>query len=262
MYSGGLDTTYLAMQLAEKFKKVHLLTFCNGICLKPEASVKHVTLLQEKFGAGKFEHTIIPTVEILAFLKKDIVKDIRKYKSPLLFDLCCRLSMEVAVILYCLDKRIGYVSDGSNPKTQGEMFIQQEEYLKAIDRFFSQYNIESVRFYKHLNSRDEIAQKLREADINTEVKWLKFLGITTQLFTQPFCLWAPVAFLFTSGLRKIPIIRYFDLSLEKAVSFRMEKEKLAAKFIEYLRYNYSLSHEKPCVRRAARIFQCVSSERK
>lgn len=261
MYSGGLDTTYTALQLAEKFGKVHLLTFCNGICVRTEASRKHVALLQEKFGKDKFEHTVIPIAHIFAFLRKNVIDDIRKYKSPLLFDLCCRLSMEVATILYCLAKRIGYASDGSNPRTQGQMFIQQEEYLKIVDKFFSQHGIESVRSYKRLSSRNEIAQRLREAGINTGVKWFRFLRISTQLFTQPFCLWAPVPFLFTAGLR-IPFIRYFNLSVEDAIRFRLEKEKLVQRFIEYLRYNYSLSHDKPCVKRVARLFQCIPSGRK
>ena len=185
-----------------------------------------------------------------------------RYKSPLLFDLCCRLSMEVATILYCLDKKISYASDGSNPQTQGQMFIQQEEYLRTVDRFFSQYGIESVRSYKRSSSRNEIAQRLREAGIDTGVDCLKFLSVTTQLFTQPFCLWAVVPFLFTSGLRRIPLIQYFALSLEEAMSFRSEKERLAQRFIEYLRYNYSLSHDKPCIKRVARIFQCIPSGKK
>jgi hypothetical protein len=259
MYSGGLDTTYAAVQLAEEFSKVYLLTFCNGVCIRPASSKKHVSILQEKFGKDKFEHTIIPIEHIFAFLRKGIISDIKKYKSPLLFDLCCRLSMEIATILYCLDKKIGYASDGSNPRTQGQMFIQQKEYLSVVDKFFSYYGIESVRSYEMLGSRDEIAQKLYETGVNTGVKWLKFLGVSRQLFTQPFCLWAPVAFLFTSGIRKIPLIQHFSLSLEEAISFRLEKEKLAQKFIEYLRYNYSLSHDKGSTKRVARLFQCVSS---
>ncbi|OGW75955.1 MAG: hypothetical protein A2Z72_04640 [Omnitrophica bacterium RBG_13_46_9] len=259
MYSGGLDTTYAALTLAETFSKVHLLTFCNGVCLRPRASRKHFSMLREKFGRDKFEHTVIPIAHIFAFLRKNIIKDMLKYRSPLLFDLCCRLSMEIATILYCMDKRVSYATDGSNPRTQGQMFIQQEGYLKLVDKFFSRYGIESVRSYNMLCSRDEIRQRLRDKGINTEVRWLRFLGISTQLFTQPFCLWAPVAFLFTSATRKIPLIRYFSLSQEKAIIYRMEKEKLAQRFIEYLRYNYSLSHEKNCIKRVSRLFRCMPS---
>jgi hypothetical protein len=257
MYSGGLDTTYIALNLARQYEKVHLLTFCNGICLRPHASRKHVSLLCEKFGKDKFKHTIIPVEEIFSFLKKDILADMSKYRSPLLFDICCRLSMEIAVILYCLDKEIKYACDGSNPKTQGQMFIQQGEYLNRVDKFFAGYGIQIDRSYKILSSRDQISLELRNSGVDTGASWLKFFGISTQLFTQPFCLWAPVAFLFTSAIRKLPGISFFSLSLEKAVLFRAEKEKLAQKFIDYLKYNHSLSYNKPCVKKVARIFGCL-----
>ena len=258
MYSGGMDTTYMALQLAEELTKVHLLTFCNGVCVRPDASKRHVSMLRDKFGRDRFEHTIIPVEEILSFLKKDISKDMVRYRSPLLFDLCCRLSMEVATILYCLPRGIRYVTDGNNPNTQGEMFIQQKKYLKVAADFFSDYDIETVRSYATLGSRDEISRKLGEAGINTGVKWLKFLGITTQLFTQPFCLWAPIAFLFTSNLRKVPFIRYFSLSVEDAITFRMEKEKLARPFIDYFKSNHSAYSERPCTSKLGKFFKCIS----
>ena len=70
MYSGGLDTTYAALQLAEEFSKVHLLTFCNGACIRVDASKKHALMLQDKFGRDKFEHSIISVAKILSFIKK------------------------------------------------------------------------------------------------------------------------------------------------------------------------------------------------
>lgn len=261
MYSGGLDTTYIALNLAEEYEKVHLLTFCNGICLRPQASRKHVSMLRDRFGEDKFEHTIITIEEIFSFLKKDISQDMIKYHSPLLFDICCRLSMEVAVILYCLDNKIKYACDGSNPKTQGQMFIQQGEYLGRVDRFFAQHGIQIDRSYKMLSSRDGISRELRNSGVDTGARWLKFFGISTQLFTQPFCLWAPVAFLFTSAIRKLPFVRPFSLSLEKAILFRSGKEELARKFIDYLKHNHSLSYNKPCVKKAARIFRCLPSNK-
>jgi len=258
MYSGGLDTTYMALQLAKEFQKVHLLTFCNGVCVNPDASKRHVQILRNKFGMDKFEHSIIPVEEILSFLKKGLSKDVANYKTPLLFDLCCRMSMEVATILYCLPRGIRYVTDGNNPNTQGEMFIQQTRYLNAAAEFFSRYGIETIRSYTILDSRDKIIRRLNKAGINTGIKWLRFLGITTQLFTQPFCLWAPVAFLFTSGLRKMPFIKYFNLSVEDAIRYRKEKEKLAIPFIDYFKSDYTMSSERPCTGKLSRFFKCIS----
>jgi|GEM_PF-1196560 len=246
MYSGGLDTTYAALQLAEEYSKVHLLTFCNGACIRVGASKKHVTMLRDKFGRDKFEHSIISVANILRFLKKDLLKDMARARSPLLFDLCCRLSMEVAVVFYCLEREIKYVTDGNNPNTQGEIFLQQEKYLdKAVD-FFSKYGIQYIRPYKNLMSRKDLTGKLEASGIKTGVNLLGKIGITTQLFTQPFCLWAPVAFLFTSNIRKLPFIGYFSLSTEDAVAFRLKKEKLAADFIDYLKLGSSISRIYPC----------------
>jgi hypothetical protein len=259
MYSGGLDTTYIAVQLAKKYEKVHLLTFCNGFCVRPESSRENISILKDKFGAFRFEHSIIPIGDIFSFLRKNILKDMIRYRSPLLFDLCCRLSMETAMVLYCLDKKIKHAADGSNPKTQGQMFIQQEGYLREVDKFFSGFGIEIDRSYKMLDSRDDVTKELVKEGIDTGVKWLKYLGITTQFLTQPFCLWAPVAFLFTSDIRKLPFIRPFSLSMEKAAVFRAEKEKEAAKFINYVHYGkgYSISRNRGCVKKTAGIFKCA-----
>ncbi len=246
MYSGGLDTTYTALQLAEEFNKVHLVTFCNGICVRVGASKMHVDLLQKRFGSDKFEHSIISVGQILSIFKKDLLKDIAKYRSPLLFDLCCRLSMETAMIFYCLDKGIKYATDGNNHHTQGEIFLQQEKYLDIVSLFFLQHGIQYFYPDKLLKSREEIIKKLEEAGIKTGINLLGNFGITTQLFTQPFCLWAPVTFFFTSNLRKIPLVRYLDLSLEEAIAYRLRKEKLARDFIDYLKLNSSVSRIYPC----------------
>jgi len=246
MYSGGLDTTYAAIQLAREYDKVHLLTFCNGFCVRPHASKRHVCILKGKFGEDKFEHSIISVKEVLSLFKKGLIADMLKIRSPLLFDLCCRLSMEVATIFYCLDKGITHATDGNNPDTQGEMFLQQDKYLVAVDTFFRRHNIQYVRPVRSLKSRDEVIKKLQEYGIETGIDSFKKVGVTTQLFTQPFCLWAPVAFLFTSRLRKIPFINFFGLSTEDAVAFRLKKEELAADIINYFKVNRSIVQTYPC----------------
>lgn len=260
MYSGGLDTTYAALQLAQEFSKVHLLTFCNGFCVRVDASKKHVLMLQEKFGKDKFKHHIILIGDIFSFLRKDLLKDILKYRSPLLFDLCCRLSMEVATIFYCLERGIKYATDGNNPATQGEIFLQQEKYLKVVGDFFFQYSIQHIHPHRRLESRKDILNQLNAVGIKSGVKFLETIRISSQLRTQPFCLWTPVAFLFTSPIRKIPFIKYFALSIEDAISFRLRKEKLAKDFIDYLRLNSSVSRIYPCKNNLAKLFRFKHSK--
>jgi hypothetical protein len=246
MFSGGLDTTYLALQLAERFSKVHLLTFCNGFCLRVDASKKHVVMLQEKYGKEKFEHTIFSISEIFSFIKNGLLRDMLAYHSPLVFDLCCKLSMEVATIAYCTKNKVSYVIDGNNPYTQGEIFMQQSEYLGVVQKFFSRHNIQYLLEGRHKESRNEILRKLDSCGINTGIRLFEYIGITPQLFTQPFCLWAPIAFFFTSQLRHFPLIKYFDLPIAKAINLRHRKEKTAEVLIEYFKFNYAASLIYPC----------------
>jgi len=246
MYSGGLDTTYAAIKLAEKYSKVHLLTFCNGFCVRTAASRKHVALLRNKFGPDKFEHSILSVSPIFSLFKKNLLKDIVVVRSPLLFDLYCRLSMETAAAFYCMERKISFLTDGNNPGTQGEIFLQQEQYLKVARDFFSRFGIQYIHPFERLKSRDEIIKYLKKEQIKTGMGLFKRIGITTQLFTQPFCLWAPVAFIFTSNLRKFPGIRRFVLSAEKAVAIRVEKEKLAEELIDYLKLSQHVQDIFPC----------------
>jgi len=231
LYSGGLDTTYSAICLEKSFEKIHLLTFDNGFCLNPLASEKHVRILKAKYGKTRFVHTIIDIKGIFKRLKEDIRQKRSACGSPLFFDLCCRFSMESGAVVYCLKNHIRYISDGANPETQGQMFIQQRRYIEETDRFFRHYGIKPWRNYEILKRRGDTSNVLREAGFDTGIRWLKYLGITTQFFTQPFCMRAPVAFLFTSDLRKLPIVKRFGLSEDTAIRLRSSIEESAHSFI-------------------------------
>jgi hypothetical protein len=235
MYSGGLDTSYVALRLAEEFDRVHLVTFCNGMCFRPGASRKHVTLFRGMFGAEKFVHALVPSAPIFRELRKGLAWEMVRHRSPLLFDLCCRLSMETAAIDYCRRHGITLIADGSNPASQGEIFLQQEAYLETSRRYFAAHGISCIAEYNTISKRALISAELRKRGIVTGAGWLEKLSISSQLHTQPFCIWAPVPFFFTSFLRKLPFIRYFDLPVGRAIIFRRKKEAQAELILERLR---------------------------
>lgn len=232
MYSGGVDTTYIALNLLHLYKRVHLLTFCNGLCIRVNSSKKHAQMLIDKYGKDKVIHRIFPIGEIFRFIRKDLYREMLRYKTPLLFDLSCRFSMEIATIIYCLRYNLKYVTDGNNPNTQGEIFLQQQAYLDMVRNFFSRYGIKYIHPVKLFPSRRKIVEELQKNGIKSRLGFLENFHISAQLLTQPFCLWAPIAFLFTSPLRRIPIIKYFSLSIQNAFSYRKEKEKIAEALID------------------------------
>lgn len=231
MYSGGLDTTMAAFILAQQFRQVHLLTFCNGLCMRVERSSVHVQALKQKFGNEKFVHRVIYVADLFVQLRRGLWQYFRRYKSPLVFDLCCRLSMEAATVIYCLENNIRYAAD-SNNAAQDAIFLQQQQYLNIVDDFFNHYGIRMLHPVYYRESRVKRRDNLKLLGLNGGYKFLERIGITSQLFNQPFCLWAPISFFFTSYLRHLPLIKKYTLSLENAIDFRLNREEIARDYIQ------------------------------
>jgi hypothetical protein len=231
MYSGGLDTTVSAAILAKRFKRVHLITFDNGVCIRKRSSLIHVADLKNKFGEDKFIHKIISSADLFAKIRKGIWGYFRQYNSPLVFDLCCRLSMETALVIYCLKNNIQHAAD-SNNVAQDAIFLQQADYLKIVDNFFKGYGINLIHpVYDH-ECRLERMDKLKSLGLQKGYKILEKIGITSQLFNQPFCLWAPLSFFFTSWTKNFPLVKKFTLPSKKAFEFRADRERIAKKCIQ------------------------------
>ncbi|MDD5630336.1 MAG: hypothetical protein PHU21_14825, partial [Elusimicrobia bacterium] len=143
MFSGGVDTTLAAARLLEEDASVrlHLLTFCNGFCVKVGSSRTHVLELQEKYGADRVVHRIVYVSEFFQRLRRPLPGLIRKYGSTLVVDLCCRLSFETAAVIYCLNNGIREVCDGTNID-QGVLFLERPDYLRVVQSFFASQGIE------------------------------------------------------------------------------------------------------------------------
>lgn len=67
--------------------------------------------------------------------------------------------------------------------------------------------------------------------------------------------------IYTEDQYPLLFIQFFSLSIEDAIDFRLEKEKIVQRFIDLLRFYHSLSHKDPCINKFARIFKCISSRR-
>jgi len=139
--------------------------------------------------------------------------------------------MEVATIIYCLENNIYSAADGNNP-AQDAIFLQQLDYLRVVDNFFKSYGIDYIHPTYFSKSRLGRRDYLKQLGFNSGSKLFEKLGITSQLFNQPFCLWAPVAFFFTSRLRKFPLIKKYSLDLDSAIEFRNNRERIAKDYIQ------------------------------
>jgi hypothetical protein len=238
MFSGGTDTTLLSIRILEenKYRRVHLLTFCNGLCIMVENSGKHVQELKKLFGEHRIHHEIIYVTEIFKRIRSPLGKMIRDYSSTLAFDLCCRLSFETAAIIYALENEILSVCDGTNID-QGKLFLERPEYLRVAKDFFTSFGIEYLNpVYSKAGGRLGRRQQLLSHGMSTGPKIFEILNISTCLLHQPFCLYGFHTFFFTSFVRNFPIIKSLvkkhNLSLEHAIELRLNRQEIARKIIE------------------------------
>ena len=230
LFTGGLDTTLAASSLAEQYGRVHLLTFYNGCCIRLKSCTRRVRELSEKFRQTQFIHEIICVDRLFASIRKGAGAYFKKHRSPLVFDVCCRLAMETTTISYCLEHHIAHAAEASVP-TPDAMFLWQPDYIKQVDSFFGEYGIRLTHPNSQSKSRTERSQQLKRLGLHGGLRWLEKLGVTAHLFNQPFCLWNPIAFPFCTKLRGIPFIKRYDLNLEAALKIRRDREHIARQYI-------------------------------
>ncbi len=115
MFSGGVDSTIAAINLAKQYYKVHLLTFCNGHghCFMGK-SKDRAAELNNKCG-NKFTHSLISIEPLFKRIVLDaLLKDYEEFKSGFIWCLGCKMTMHTASIIYNLKNNIKFMADGSS----------------------------------------------------------------------------------------------------------------------------------------------------
>ncbi len=236
-FSGGLDTTLAVVHLLDHFERVHLNVYCNGFCVRVHASHTRVEDLRRCFGEERVICNTMSMKDILDGLLLDFGGDMRRTGSPLIFDLCCRMSMEIATLEYCLDNGISHAADGLSC-AQPVIFILEPDYIAMADRFMAEYKVQFLYPVYHSGDRAQRRQVLEDYGLNSELKPISFLQrfsqfpqISDQILRQPFCYAQVPIFLLTSSWRDKPVLRRFGLPLEQAKAYREERHVLARELL-------------------------------
>ena len=237
MFSGGLDSTLAAARLLEDdtSTRLHLLTFCNGLCVRVDQSKTHVGELRDLYGADRIVHHISYVTEIFEEMRRPVWEQIRKAGSTLAIDLCCRLSFETASIIYCVNNGLTRLADGTNVD-QGRLFLEKPAYLKVVREFFAGYGVDYFSpVYQRLDGRVGRLEQLRSRGLSVGPRSLERLNITSSLAHQPFCIFGIHTYFFTSFLRDLPLIgrgiARLNLDLDDAVALRLDRQEVARRII-------------------------------
>jgi len=143
LFSGGTDSTLTAALLTKEFKEVHLITFDRLGIFEVKNSEKNYLRLQEKFPETKFIYKIIDFNDVFKKISyQNYIRNLTKYGFMNL-STCglCKLSMHIAMIAYCLDNEIKFVSDGANRGM--EIFpAQMDIIIEKLRDFYLSYGID------------------------------------------------------------------------------------------------------------------------
>ncbi len=164
LFSGGTDSTLTAALMAEKFSKVHLVTYERFGFFSIKNSEFNVKKLRQKFGEDRFTHQIIRIDNLSKYIFYErYLRNFIKYRFFLL-STCglCKLAMHIRSILFCLDNKISNVCDGANKgmymfpaqmkSVVGEIISMYKEFGINYDTpVFELENPEGLEFTDRLN---------------------------------------------------------------------------------------------------------------
>lgn len=154
LFSGGIDSMYAAIKLAEEYDKVRLISFDNEYghfrTDRVKKRVKELSVLYP----GKFS---LKTESIKKSFEKIVIdqllKDMKKYSSAFNWCMGCKLAMQAHAIRYAKKNNIRDISDGASSETS-EMIEQSKEALKHIKRKYKQHKLKYTNNYYNI-TRDE-----------------------------------------------------------------------------------------------------------
>lgn len=142
-FTGGKDSTLLAMLMAEQFENIHLITFYNHMIIGIEKASLNIEKLQKKYEDHNFKHSIIDNEDLLKHLYTSRwFQDIKNYRTYAANNICssCRLAMVCHTIVYCHQRGISHVRDGAN--RTGFDLSQQVWSLDLLKKLYGEYNID------------------------------------------------------------------------------------------------------------------------
>lgn len=143
LFSGGTDSTCAAALCAEKYERVHLLTFTEFATKKSPIPRENTERLRKKFGNEKFVHKIIPTDRLVRKLSYN--RYFRYLRNHGMFLIATpgfsSLSWHLRALIYCKTQGISAVHDGMTRELMhlpGHMSV----FRKLLHELYRDYGIE------------------------------------------------------------------------------------------------------------------------
>jgi hypothetical protein len=170
MFSGGIDSLLASVLLAQEYDKVHLVTFDKGYLeFGVKNNLPNVELLKEKVGADRITHQIVDIKDLhKAISVRFFFKERKKYNSEIRWCVGCRLSMNIAALIFALENNLIGYADGSNREqipSEANLTGTAENYPPIVNggkKFAEEYAVHFLTPTYEFGGRELRRQKLGE----------------------------------------------------------------------------------------------------
>jgi hypothetical protein len=193
MFSGGIDSTTAAIRLTREFDRVHLLTWGNGYGHYRLGRTRARMAELKRLYGDRFQHGLGSVQGLFECLVvNDLEGNWRRWGSGFVWCLGCKLAMHAHSVVYCLERGIRTLADGSSQST-GEMVEQMLVSIYRIRDFYARYGIE-YRTPVYTVPRSEEIAFLRQEGFRMGLRvGDRFLGVQPkcrpgELYYLPFLL--------------------------------------------------------------------------
>lgn len=167
LFSGGRDSSLATCLLISKGKKVHLLTFNDGVTINLEISEFRHQELKSAFSESIVSRNVVPSYGLFRKIALvNLESDFIKFKKNLIF-VGTQLAFHTEGIIYCLRHNIRAIASGF---TQYESHLpeQMPEAIKMLRSFIAKYKIDYLTPVYDYSSEEAVKEKLFEFGISTK----------------------------------------------------------------------------------------------
>jgi len=182
LYSGGVDSSVVAVKLLESFDRVHLLTWdtAAGI-IGPSRSRYPASVLSTRY-PDRILHVVDSCAEEFdRIIRSNLVRTYLRYRSRFVWCMGCKLAMHAATLRYCRRMRVHDAADGSSLETA----YYVEQMPVSVDWLRDFYRNRGVTFHTPAHAFPTREAKIRFLDDADLPRGRTVLGRNPG--TQPFC---------------------------------------------------------------------------
>ena len=209
MYSGGLDSTVAAIQMAQRFRRVVLMTIDYPFTIGLSNCTRNIEKLKAAFPDHIITHRIVDGKDTRQQVWSGFCRDYYTFcKGGAASIICmgCKIAMTIQAMLLCFEEGIGHISNGMTRSQVAHPHCMPRVVNRFAD-FMAEFNIIYINEVYDMPLRADEEAVLHEYGLDQGLR----IGASS-VTHQPRCFLGPYKKLWLAGkpAQEEDMVRYFE----------------------------------------------------